>query len=166
MPYFFPVTVPYQGPGPGQSYGRRSSGRMHHGLDFTPPIRIQGSARDFGILAYRGGVVEVAQNGHGYGIVRIRHDDGTKARYLHNTSTHVAVDSTVTAGQHIANMGGRGPNGGSQYVPHLHFELLDAEGNSYDPRSSLLDASNNPLATLTVLSHATYGPPQSEGAGL
>lgn len=164
--FFFPVTVPYQGPGRNQSYGQRTSGRMHHGLDFTPPIRIQGDALNFGILAYRGGSVVEAQNGHGYGWIKIKHEDGTFARYLHNSSVHVVVDAIVNAGQHIANMGGRGPSGATQYPIHLHFELLDANGASQDPRPLLLDASNNPLGTLVVVSHGTYGPPRSEGSGL
>jgi hypothetical protein len=54
MSNYFPVTGPYQGPGRHQSYGVRSSGRMHSGLDFTPPIRLQDHANEFGILAYRG----------------------------------------------------------------------------------------------------------------
>lgn len=163
---YFPVTVPYQGPGRNQSYGVRSSGRMHSGLDFTPPIRLQEHANEFGILAYRGGVVMEVQSGFGYGIVKIKHEDGSFARYLHTFSTHVVKDAVVTAGQHIANMGGRGPGGAADYPPHLHIELLDKDGVAQDPRPSLLDASNNPLATLIVVSHSSYGPPRSEGGGL
>ena len=164
--FFFPVTVPYQGPGRNQSYGQRTSGRMHDGVDFTPPVRLKGEALNFGVLAYRGGQVMEVQNGHGYGWVKIKHDDGTFARYLHNSAVHVVKDAIVTAGQHIANMGGRGPNGATQYPIHLHFELLDANGNAQDPTPFVLDANKNPLATLVVVSHPTYGPPRSEGGGV
>jgi putative chitinase len=164
--YFFPVTVPYQGPGRNQSYGQRTSGRMHEGVDFTPPVRLKGEALTFPILAYRGGKVVEAQNGHGYGWIKIQHEDGTFARYLHNSSVQVVVDALVTAGQQIANMGGRGPSGATQYPIHLHFELLDAKGKAQDPHAFLLDGSKNPLGTLVVVSHPTYGPPASEGGGV
>jgi len=164
--YFFPVTVPYQGPGRNQSYGVRTSGRMHDGLDFTPAYRLKDQASTFPILAYRGGTVVEVQSGWGYGIVKIQHADGTFARYLHTTSTSVVKDATVAAGQQIAIMGGRGPHGATDYPVHLHFELLDAAGKSQDPRPLLLDASNNPLGTLVVVSHPTHGAPRTEGAGV
>jgi murein DD-endopeptidase MepM/ murein hydrolase activator NlpD len=163
---FFPVTVPYQGPGKGQSYGPRKSGKMHHGLDFTPPGRIQADHRQYPIIAYRGGEVVQVQNGSEYGIVKIKHDDGTFARYLHTSSVMVVVTATVDAGQQIANMGRRGPGGVDVYPPHLHFELLDEKGNSFDPRPLLLDKSNNPLGTLLVHEHPKHGRPKSEGKGL
>lgn len=164
--FFFPVTVPYQGPGRNQSYGQRTSGRMHQGVDFTPPLRIQGDALNFGILAYRGGTVVEAQNGHGYGWIKIKHEDGTFARYLHNSAVHVVQGGIVNAGQHIANMGGRGPGGATQYPIHLHFELLDVNGRAVDPHPFLLEANKSPLSTLVVVSHSTYGPPCSEGGGV
>jgi putative chitinase len=146
--FFFPVTVPYQGPGRNQSYGQRTSGRAHQGVDFTPPVRLKGEALSFGILAYRGGKVVEVQNGHGYGWIKLQHEDGTFARYLHNSAVHVVKDAIVTAGQHIANMGGRGPNGATQYPIHLHFELLDANGVAQNPHPFVLDANKNPLGTL------------------
>jgi murein DD-endopeptidase MepM/ murein hydrolase activator NlpD len=164
--YFFPVTVPYQGPGPDQSFGPRSTGSDHKGLDLTPPRSIRDDAEDFPILAYRGGVVTLAQHNTRYGAVFIRHDDGTQARYLHNSSVSVVEEATVVAGQQIASMGGRGPLGSDQFAIHLHFELLDAAGNHVDPGPSLLDTFNNPLSTLQVVSHPDYGPPASEGPGL
>jgi murein DD-endopeptidase MepM/ murein hydrolase activator NlpD len=163
---FFPVTVPYQGPGKAQSYGPRKSGRMHHGLDFTPPGRIQADHRQYPIHAYRGGLVVEVQDSFGFGIVKIEHDDGTFARYLHNYSVNVVKDAEVDAGKHIANMGRRGPGGVDVYPPHLHFELLDKKGKSFDPRPFLLDSSNNPLGTLTILEHPKHGKPKSEGKGL
>jgi len=164
--YFFPVTVPYQGPGPDQSFGPRSTGEDHKGLDFTPPRRIRGDGEVFPILAHRGGVVTLAQHDTRYGAVFIRHDDGTQARYLHNATVSVVEDAIVVAGQQIATMGGRGPQGSDQFVTHLHFELLDAAGNHVDPGPSLLDAFNNPLSTLQVVSHPDHGSPASEGPGL
>ena len=161
----FPITMPYQGPTAqyGQTFGAPRSGHTHQGVDLTVPVEIQDeaySAHSFPVLAYRGGVVTQSEHRDDYGIVKIQHDDGTFARYLHNWDTVVEEGQRVKPGQLIAWMGGRGPGGNESYAPHSHFELRDAGDTPYDPQSSILDGSLNPRGDLVVYT-GKYGRPRS-----
>lgn len=110
----------------GVSGGYWSSG-YHTGLDFAQPTGAD-------VYAAKDGQVIEAGWGGAYGnTVVIQHADGTQTRYAHLSAVHVSVGETVTAGQHIGDVGSTGNTTG----PHLHFEVMDANGNFIDPAAWL-----------------------------
>lgn len=71
--------------------------------------------------------------------VSIRQDDGLTARYLHfrrGSVTRAAIGTRIEAGDVLGTVGSSGPSS----VPHLHFELNDAQGNVVDPRQGACNA--------------------------
>ena len=159
----FPVTVPYQGPGYCQSYGAVGCGRghVHAGVDLVPPIDMQDEATSFPILAHLAGEV-VQAGGGGYGIVRIRHDDGTYSRYLHNSRVVVEMGQRVEACDVVAYMGTAGTS-----VPHLHFEMQTTSGGATDAMPYILGSDRrSPRSDIEVRSHPEHGAPRSIGGGL
>jgi murein DD-endopeptidase MepM/ murein hydrolase activator NlpD len=126
-----PIVVPTQAgwtisSGFGAGGGYWSSG-SHTGLDFAQP-----SGAD--VYAAKNGTVVEAGWGGAYGnTVVIQHSDGTQTRYAHLSAIHVSVGQTVTAGQHIGDVGSTGNSTG----PHLHFEVMDSQGNFMDPAAWL-----------------------------
>lgn len=92
------------------------SGRLvyHRGIDIAVPVGTP-------VRAVRPGVVSVAGNHGAYGIaVILRHDDGSRTLYGHNSLARVQVGETVEAGTVIALSG----NSGRSTGPHVHFEEL------------------------------------------
>jgi len=81
--------------------------------------------------------VVVRHDGHGYkwpnNKVVIRHADGTLGYYLHikKDGSRVAVGDTVAQGQVIAASG----HVGNSMMPHLHFQVSDAQRKSTLPVS-------------------------------
>lgn len=65
--------------------------------------------------------------------IEIQHADGTKSRYAHMNQREVEVGATVKAGQVIGKMGSTGNSTGN----HLHFEVINAQGQAVDPSKSL-----------------------------
>ena len=61
--------------------------------------------------------------------VAIRHSDGTTAYYCHLDSRSAAVGQKVLAGQKIGVMG----NTGRSFGAHLHFEIRNILGISFNP---------------------------------
>lgn len=106
--------------GPGRS--------VHGGVDMAAPLNTP-------ILAAKAGTVTVSKDETtGYGKwIEIKHEDGTKSRYAHLNSRGVEVGARVAAGQPIGKMGSTGNSTGS----HLHFEVLNAEGDQVDPQKSM-----------------------------
>lgn len=112
----------FQWPLPGRitsRFGRRRHPiygyvRMHKGIDiktrYGAPVRAAAS-----------GVVTKAGRYGGYGrLVEIRHDDGTRTRYGHNSRLLVRRGERVAQGQVIARAGSTGVSTGS----HVHFEIV------------------------------------------
>lgn len=99
-------------------------GRMHRGIDIAAPVGTP-------IYAAAPGVIEFAGwNSGGYGnMVDIRHADGSKTRYAHNSRNLVRVGQTVSQGQQIAEMGSTGYSTG----PHVHFEVHLPQGGAVNP---------------------------------
>jgi hypothetical protein len=62
--------------------------------------------------------------------ITLLHDDGVTTRYLHlkRDSIVVALGDRVTCGQPMALVG----SSGNSSAPHLHFEVIDVDGNPVD----------------------------------
>ena len=109
-------------------FGRRTdpfSGKQafHKGLDFTARVGTP-------VMAVASGVVTWAGWDKDYGrLIEIRHSDGYRSRYAHNSEILVKPGDVVKKGQKIAKVGATGRASGA----HLHLEVL-ANGQLVDPR--------------------------------
>ena len=107
---------------------------FHTGTDFAAP---DGTA----LLAAADGTVTVAEFSGGYGgLIVIEHTIGgqtvaTAYAHMWEHGIHVQAGDTVTAGQHIGDIGSSGNSTG----PHLHFEvsLRGTDGEHPDPAAGL-----------------------------
>jgi murein DD-endopeptidase MepM/ murein hydrolase activator NlpD len=92
---------------------------MHTGSDFAAPDGTPILAVADGLVAFAGDV------GGGYGnLIIIEHTVGgqridTAYAHMWDTGIHVTTGQSVTAGQHIADVGSNGKSTG----PHLHLEV-------------------------------------------
>lgn len=86
--------------------------RMHEGID------IDGATGDPVWAASAGTVTFSAYDSGGGNMVKINHGGGIETWYLHLHASHVAVGTSVTAGQQIGIVGNTGASKGD----HLHFE--------------------------------------------
>lgn len=145
-------------------YGEVSSIRdhVHGGIDFGVPAGTE-------VYAVDGGIVEKSgwtdANGNW---VKIRHPSLLTTAYLHLSQRNVDSGDLVTPGQVIGLSG----NTGNTTGPHLHFEVRDAAGETFDPGPLLpvmfavVDGggnigmfppgSGNVLAWLMVIGAAAY----------
>lgn len=99
-------------------------GRMHRGIDIAAPVGTPIYAAAPGVIEFSG------WNSGGYGnMVDIRHPDGSKTRYAHNSRNLVRVGQQVTQGQQIAEMGSTGYSTG----PHVHFEIHLPDSGTVNP---------------------------------
>ncbi|ADB30367.1 Peptidase M23 [Kribbella flavida DSM 17836] len=90
----------------------------HTGVDFAAPIGTP-------IRSVKKGEVIFADWAGNYGRqVKIRHQDGTVTTYNHMSKFTVEVGETVYAGDQVGAVGVTGNTTG----PHLHFEVLPADG--------------------------------------
>ncbi len=109
---------------------------FHTGTDFAAP---DGAP----ILAAADGTVTVAESSGGYGgLIVIEHTlngqtVATAYGHIWETGIHVQPGDTVTAGQHIGDIGSSGNSTG----PHLHFEVRTGgtDGEHTDPAAWLND---------------------------
>jgi murein DD-endopeptidase MepM/ murein hydrolase activator NlpD len=130
LPEGIPVSSGYIWPARGvltSGFGWRW-GRMHRGIDIAAPVGTP-------IVASAAGVVEFSGwNSGGYGyMIDIRHADGSRTRYAHNSRLLVRVGDRVEQGQHIAAMGSTGFSTG----PHVHFEIHVPNQGTVNPMSLL-----------------------------
>ncbi|MEM8638892.1 MAG: peptidoglycan DD-metalloendopeptidase family protein [Cyanobacteria bacterium P01_G01_bin.54] len=108
-------------------YGPRW-GRMHRGIDIAAPTGTPIHAAAPGV------VITAGWNSGGYGnLVEIRHPDGSKTLYAHNSRILVRKGDRVTQGQQIALMGSTGFSTG----PHLHFEIHPKDRGAVNPTAFL-----------------------------
>ncbi|MEM7769809.1 MAG: peptidoglycan DD-metalloendopeptidase family protein [Cyanobacteria bacterium P01_A01_bin.37] len=99
-------------------------GRMHQGIDIAAPVGTPIYAAAPGVIEFSG------WNSGGYGnMVDIRHPDGSKTRYAHNSRNLVRVGQSVAQGHQIAEMGSTGYSTG----PHVHFEIHHAGRGAVNP---------------------------------
>lgn len=119
---------PHSGDKVSSGYGWRlngSSNEFHKGID------ICGNQGDDIVASDGGEVIFAGFDKSGYGeCVIIRHDDGTKTRYAHNSEIYVEVGQKVAQGEVIAAMGRTGMATGV----HVHFEIIvgGSVQNPYD----------------------------------
>lgn len=133
------ITSPY-GPRTPPAAGASS---YHKGID----LACEGSAKGLPIVAAADGTVTYAGPGDGYGnYIEIDHGSGVTTRYAHMQSGDILVSQgqTVTAGQHIANIGNAGiTSGGEDSGHHLHFELR-INGEPIDPERMFEERTTAP----------------------
>ena len=115
--------------------GRKSPGGIgstnHMGLD------IAGSMGD-PVHAADGGEVIYADWWYGGGnVVRIRHENGEVTEYMHLSGYNCKVGDHVGKGDQIGQVGSTGNSTG----PHLHFGVMDKDGNHLDPEVILAQSS-------------------------
>lgn len=102
-------------------------GATHMGIDIANSLGTP-------ILAAADGAVVESGPASGFGLwVRLEHSDGTVTVYGHINSSFVEEGQQVEAGEEIAEMGNRGQSTG----PHLHFEVLNPDGEKINPLSWL-----------------------------
>nr|WP_228482200.1 peptidoglycan DD-metalloendopeptidase family protein [Lysobacter sp. H21R4] len=114
-------------------YGEARASGPHGGVDFNyvggqsgvnlthPPVH----APIAGEVTFVGGQ---------YGTIKILDGDGYSHEILHTNTQSVSVGADVSAGDPIGTMGGRGPNGASQYAQHVHYQMKDAAGKRVSPQ--------------------------------
>lgn len=97
----------------------------HSGIDL-------GCASGTSVLAADSGIVVTSTNSDGSAgtYISILHDNGLTTTYMHLSKRLVKVGDRVYAGQQIALSGNTGRSTG----PHLHFTVLDVNGNLVNPR--------------------------------
>lgn len=93
--------------------------KFHKGIDIPAPQNTDILSTDDGIVIFSG-----TQNGYG-NVVKIKHFDGKKSVYAHNTSNVVKEGDIVKKGQVIAKVGTTGNSTGN----HVHFEIIVEDEN-------------------------------------
>lgn len=134
LPTAYPVKHSHQ---VSSGYGLRvdpftSQMARHGGIDFPGPVGAP-------ILATAKGVVVRAEFDREYGnFIEIKHIDGFKTLYGHNSQLLVKVGQVVERGEQIAKLGNTGRSTG----PHLHYEVIKA-GSTMNPAAMLIKLSAN-----------------------
>lgn len=124
-------------------FGHRSSpmgigSRNHGGID----LAARGAGGGYAAEAAAGGTVTFAGRAGGYGnMVEVTHADGSKTRYGHLQSLNVKVGDQVATGTPVGKVGSTGKSTG----PHLHFEVIDKNGQKVNPKS-VTDLANRSLS--------------------
>jgi murein DD-endopeptidase MepM/ murein hydrolase activator NlpD len=113
-------------------YGPRK-GRFHTGVDFAGVkgvTKVKASASGVVVKAISGCVEGRKSCGGGYGnYVDIVHSNGTTTRYAHLSKTSVSIGQNISQGEVIGILG----NTGNSTGPHLHFEIINANGSKMKP---------------------------------
>jgi septal ring factor EnvC (AmiA/AmiB activator) len=106
----------------GRSYPMGGYYDFHLGTDI-------GAGYGTPVVAYQSGTVLIAGYHWSYGnYVVIDHGNGLSTLYAHQSALFVSPGQTVSAGQHIGNVGSTGSSTGA----HLHFEVR-INGSTTDP---------------------------------
>ena len=139
------LKLPYQG---GESWdltqaynGITHQGLDYYALDFALP---RCDAYDKPVLAVASGTVIEVDSGHSHGEansygnkVVIKHESGYTSLYGHLNQILVQKDQKVAQGKKIGTVGNTGYCLGSKCKEypgtHLHFRMLDKDGNAYKP---------------------------------
>jgi murein DD-endopeptidase MepM/ murein hydrolase activator NlpD len=113
-------------------YGSRH-GSFHPGVDLAgvkgvTPVVV---AADGVVTEVVSGCKEGSKRcGGGYGNhIEVVHPNGATTRYAHLSKTSVVTGQTISQGQDIGILG----NSGNSTGPHLHFEIINANGSKMKP---------------------------------
>lgn len=96
---------------------------FHRGIDIPAPESTDILAADDGIVVFSG-----TQNGYG-NVVKIKHFDGKKTVYAHNSYNIAKEGDIVQKGRVIAKVGSTGNSTGN----HVHFEVI-VGGENINPK--------------------------------
>ena len=106
-----------------EEYRIQQNPLKHSGVDIAGPMDTQ-------ILAAADGTVAECGKDEEYGnYIVLQHSNGYKTKYAHCSKLMAKMGERVKRGQHIADMGTTGLSTGV----HLHFEIIDKNGNCADP---------------------------------
>lgn len=100
----------------------------HKGIDIAPP-----EPRQKEVKVYAGIEGKVVFVGGQYGTVTIETSDGYTVQYLHFEKFEVGKGERVTPDTILGEMGGRGPEGPSEFSIHVHIQVKDQNGELIDP---------------------------------
>lgn len=106
--------------------------KMHEGMDIATKQGVPVKSIKKGKVLFSGSLT-------GYGeTVKIKHEDGSESRYAHLHERKVKTGETVSLGQTIGSVGSSGRSTGN----HLHFEVRDKNGKTYNPQKYMRPNSN------------------------
>lgn len=98
-------------------------GSYHYGIDYGAPTGTP-------IVAAASGTVVKTTCGSGYGnCLVIQHGSGLQTLYAHASVLYVGAGTEVKQGQKVAAVGSTGRSTG----PHLHFEIIQSNGQKLNP---------------------------------
>ena len=126
---YVPLGVPHHGQitsgfGLRRNPFTRRGREMHFGVDF------RGNVGDT-IRSTANGVVESVGWRGGYGkTIVILHENDLRTLYAHLSTIDVVIGQEVSAGEFIGRLGNTGRSTG----PHLHYEIIAADGQRIDPK--------------------------------
>jgi putative chitinase len=144
-------------------YGEHRAKGPHGGSDFNYEGGQAGSNLTHpSIHSPIGG--EVTFVGGNYGTIKIRDADGNSHEILHTQSQSVKVGQHVKVGDEIGHMGGRGPDGATQYAQHVHYQMKDAQGHPVNPETFWRDRQVGTPGAQAHGSHASAAPSTSHAA--
>ncbi|WP_248740390.1 peptidoglycan DD-metalloendopeptidase family protein [Pseudomonas sp. MWU12-2029] len=113
-------------------YGEQRANGPHGGTDFNYEGGQNGiNLQNPKVYAPISGTVTFT--GGNYGTIKIKDADGNSHEILHTSSHSVSQGMTVAAGDEIGTMGGKGPNGITQYPRHVHYQMKSPSGNLISP---------------------------------
>jgi len=109
--------------------GRSGDQKSDGGVDFAMPAGTPLPAPFPGVVTY------IPGSGGGGNIITITLDNGYKSQFLHVRRATIVSGTRVKAGTIVGLSGGvpGEPGAGSSTGPHLHWHMLDPQGNRIDP---------------------------------
>jgi Peptidase family M23/Double zinc ribbon len=121
---------------------RPGLGHAYTGIDFTS-LDERGQVRLLPFDACVSGTVSFV--GGPFNMVEVTLKNGSRMQFLHASQTYVRVGERVGSTTRLGVTGGTGPEGRSQYEPHLHIQALDKDGNLIDPDCALAGKEDRKL---------------------
>lgn len=115
-------------------YGPRGND-FHGGTDFNYNVPGQSGINLKHPNVYSPVNGKVTFSGGQYNTVKIATADGYSHEILHLHTRNVRVGDNVQLGALIGTMGGTGPNGTSQFLQHVHYQIKDSSGRITDPEA-------------------------------
>ena len=125
---FLPLGVPHHGQ-ISSRFGPRRNPFTRRGVEFHSGVDFRGNIGDT-IRSTANGVVEFVGWRGGYGnTIIILHENDLRTLYAHLSSINVVRGQEVAVGEFIGRLGNTGRSTG----PHLHYEIIAADGRRLNP---------------------------------